>query len=171
MTENSRPTWDELVQLITELDGSGFDNVAVEYDDISVRMSRGELPVEAAAHAVPAVAPQPAAPRPAAPQPAVAQTAVPVAPAAPAAPAAPQGSAVTSPMLGIFFRSPSPGEAPFVSVGDTVTADSVIGIIEVMKLMNPVNAGIAGTISLITAKDAEAVEYGQDLLYIVPEAS
>ncbi|MGB9036545.1 MAG: biotin/lipoyl-containing protein [Paeniglutamicibacter sp.] len=78
---------------------------------------------------------------------------------------------MTSPMLGIFFRSPAPGEAPFVSVGDTVTADSVIGIIEVMKLMNPVHAGVAGTVSAIAAKDAEAVEYGQDLLFIAPEAS
>lgn len=160
MAENSRPSWDDLVQLITELDGSDFDNVAVEYDDISVRMSRGDLSTEVAAQPVPAA-------QPAAVQPALAALALPE----PSAPAAPQGTAVTSPMLGIFFRSPAPGEGPFVSVGDTVTADSVIGIIEVMKLMNPVHAGVAGTISLIAAKDAEAVEYGQDLLYIVPEAS
>lgn len=163
MAENSRPSWDDLVQLITELDGSDFDNVAVEYDDISVRMSRGELPAQQVAQAAPAVvapAPTTADPVPA-----------PVGLAPPVVPAAPQGTAVTSPMLGIFFRSPAPGEAPFVSVGDSVTADSVIGIIEVMKLMNPVNAGVAGTISLIPAKDAEAVEYGQDLMYIVPETS
>lgn len=165
MAENSRPSWDDLVQLITELDGSDFDNVAVDYDGISVRMSRGELPAEPVAQPVqvaPAAAPQPIAP-PATP--------VSAEPATPATPEAPRGTAVTSPMLGIFFRSPAPGEAPFVAVGDTVTAETVIGIIEVMKLMNPVNAGVAGTISTIAAKDAEAVEYGQDLLFIVPEAS
>lgn len=156
MAENSRPSWDDLVQLITELDGSDFDNVAVEYDGISVRMSRGELPSEAAAVALPA-------------DPAPAPVALAAPP--PAAPAAPAGTAVTSPMLGTFFRSPAPGEAPFVSVGDTVTADSVVGIIEVMKLMNPVHAGVAGTVSSIAAKDSEAVEYGQDLLYILPESS
>lgn len=162
MAENSRPSWDDLVQLITELDGSDFDNVAVEYDDISVRMSRGELPAQQVAQAAPAAVATAPAPTPADPVPA---------PAALAPPAAPQGTAVTSPMLGIFFRSPAPGEAPFVSVGDTVNADSVIGIIEVMKLMNPVHAGVAGTIASIEAKDSEAVEYGQDLLYIVSEAS
>jgi acetyl-CoA carboxylase biotin carboxyl carrier protein len=169
MAENSRPSWDDLVQLITELDGSDFDNVAVEYDDISVRMSRGELPTQQIAQAAPA-ATAPAAVAPAAP---VVPAAVAPAPAtaAPVVRAEPQGTAVTSPMLGIFFRSPAPGEAPFVSVGDTVTADSIIGIIEVMKLMNPVHAGVAGTIASIEAKDSEAVEYGQELLYIVAEAS
>jgi acetyl-CoA carboxylase biotin carboxyl carrier protein len=168
MAEHSRPSWDDLVQLITELDGSDFDNVAVEYDDISVRMSRGELPAEPVARQDPAPA-APAAPapslQPANPAPAPPET------AAPAAPAAAPGVAVTSPMIGIFFRSPSPGAAPFVSVGDTVKADSVIGIIEVMKLMNPVHAGVAGTVSSIAAEDAQAVEFGEDLMYIVPEGS
>lgn len=168
MAENSRPSWDDLVQLITELDGSDFDNVAVEYDGISVRMSRGDLPTEVPAQPVPAARAAAVQPVPA---PAALAQPEPSPPAAPAAPVAPQDTAVTSPMLGIFFRSPAPGEAPFVSVGDTVTADSVIGIIEVMKLMNPVHAGVAGTISAIAAKDAEAVEYGQDLLFIAPEAS
>jgi acetyl-CoA carboxylase biotin carboxyl carrier protein len=168
MSENSRPSWDDLVQLVTELDGSDFDNVALDYDGISVRMSRGDLPFEAAAQPVPVA---PAAAVQPAPAPAALAQPEPSAPSAPSAPAAPQGTAVTSPMLGIFFRSPAPGEAPFVSVGDTVTADTVIGIIEVMKLMNPVHAGVAGTISAIAAKDAEAVEYGQDLLFIAPEAS
>lgn len=170
MAENSRPSWDDLVQLITELDGSDFDNVAVDYDGISVRMSRGDLPTDVAAQPVPVAQAEAVQPAPA-PAPAALAQPEPSAPAAPAAPAATQGIAVMSPMLGIFFRSPAPGEPPFVSVGDTVTADSVIGIIEVMKLMNPVHAGVSGTVSAIAAKDAEAVEYGQDLLFIAPEAS
>lgn len=169
MAEHSRPSWDDLVQLITELDGSDFENVAVEYDDISVRMSRGELPAEPVARQDPAPAAPAPSPQPANPAPAPPETAAPAAPAAPSA--APQGTAVTSPMIGIFFRSPSPGAAPFVSVGDTVKADSVIGIIEVMKLMNPVHAGVAGTVSSIAAEDAQAVEFGEDLMYIVPEGS
>ncbi|MGO4857300.1 acetyl-CoA carboxylase biotin carboxyl carrier protein [Arthrobacter sp. 2MCAF14] len=170
MAENARPSWDDLVQLITEVDGSDFDNVAIEYDDISVRMSRGELPATAVAQLAPAASatsPQLTASKPAHPEPALPA----VAPPASSTPAAPHGTAVTSPMMGIFFRSPSPGAPPFVSVGDTVRTDSIIGIIEVMKLMNPVHAGIAGTISAIAVEDAQAVEFGQDLLYIVPEGS
>lgn len=170
MAENARPSWDDLVQLITELDGSDFDNVAVEYDDISVRMSRGELPAAAVAQlapAAPAASPQLTAAKPAQPDPAPAI----VAPPESSAPAAPRGTAVTSPMMGIFFRSPSPGASPFVSVGDTVGTDSIIGIVEVMKLMNPVHAGVAGTISSFAVEDTQAVEFGQDLLYIVPEGS
>lgn len=170
MAENARPSWDDLVQLITELDGSDFDNVAVEYDDISVRMSRGELPAAALAQlapAVPAPSLKPTASKPADPESAPA----PVPPARTPTPAAPQGTAVTSPMMGIFFRSPSPGASPFVSVGDTVKTDSIIGIVEVMKLMNPVHAGVAGIISSFAVEDAQAVEFGQDLLYIVPEGS
>lgn len=78
---------------------------------------------------------------------------------------------MTSPMIGTFYRSPSPGAPPFVSDGDTVQADSTIGIIEVMKLMNPVEAGVAGTVSSFAAEDAEAVEFGEDLAYILPEGS
>jgi acetyl-CoA carboxylase biotin carboxyl carrier protein len=181
MADNARPSWNELVQLIAEFDGSDFDNVAVQYDDISIRMSRGDLPAEpVAAAASPVPGPRVVAAPPAALDPTPNASVAPAAPqpasAAPEAggtlaPAAPQGTAVTSPMVGIFYRSPSPGAPPFVSEGDTVTADSTVGIIEVMKLMNPVNAGIAGTVSTFAVPDAQAVEFGQDLLYIIPEGS
>ncbi|WP_298044914.1 acetyl-CoA carboxylase [uncultured Citricoccus sp.] len=81
------------------------------------------------------------------------------------------GTAVPSPMVGVFYRSPSPGAPPFVQEGDRVEADSTIGIIEVMKLMNPVQAGVAGTVSSFAVADAQAVEFGEDLLYVVPERS
>lgn len=177
MTENSRPSWDELVQLITELDGSDFDNVAIEYDDVSVRMSRGDLPSESitspgAAPSATAATPQPSTRAPANAAPAA--SAAPQeasAPSSSALPATAEGSAVTSPMVGIFYRSPSPGAPPFVSEGDSVQADSTIGIIEVMKLMNPVQAGISGTVSSFAAEDSQAVEFGEDLAYILPEGS
>jgi acetyl-CoA carboxylase biotin carboxyl carrier protein len=73
---------------------------------------------------------------------------------------------VPAPLLGNFYAAPRPGEPPFVAVGDTVTEDSVIGIIEVMKLMNSVRASVAGTVVAILAVDGSAVEEGQPLVRI-----
>ena len=73
---------------------------------------------------------------------------------------------VAAPLLGNFYAAPRPGESPFVAVGDTVTEDSVIGIIEVMKLMNSVRAGVAGTVVAVLAVDGAAVEEGQPLVRI-----
>ena len=71
-----------------------------------------------------------------------------------------------APLLGNFYAAPRPGDPPFVEVGDTVGEDSVIGIIEVMKLMNPIRAGIAGTVVAILAEDGSAVEEGQPLIRV-----
>jgi len=100
-----------------------------------------------------------------------------VAPAAPAAAngAAPTGETpepqqdsdrvpVTAPLVGTFYRSPEPGADPFVEVGGTVEADQTVGIVEAMKLMNPVKAPQAGTVAAIHVEDGEMVEYGQSLL-------
>jgi acetyl-CoA carboxylase biotin carboxyl carrier protein len=73
---------------------------------------------------------------------------------------------VPAPLLGNFYAAPRPGEPPFVEVGDAVTEDSVIGIIEVMKLMNSVRAGVAGTVIAILAVDGSAVDEGQPLIRI-----
>ena len=73
---------------------------------------------------------------------------------------------VPAPLLGNFYAAPRPGEPPFVAVGDTVGEDSVIGIIEVMKLMNSVRAGVAGTVVAILAVDGAAVEEGQPLIRV-----
>jgi acetyl-CoA carboxylase biotin carboxyl carrier protein len=73
---------------------------------------------------------------------------------------------VPAPLLGNFYAAPRPGEPPFVSVGDTVNEDSVIGIIEVMKLMNSVRAGVAGTVVAILAVDGSAVDEGQPLIRV-----
>ena len=73
---------------------------------------------------------------------------------------------VPAPLLGNFYAAPRPGEPPFVAVGDTVTEDSVIGIIEVMKLMNSVRAGVAGKVVAILAVDGAAVEEGQPLVRV-----
>ena len=73
---------------------------------------------------------------------------------------------VPAPLLGNFYAAPRPGEPPFVAVGDTVTEDSVIGIIEVMKLMNSVRAGVAGKVVAILAVDGSAVDEGQPLIRV-----
>ena len=89
----------------------------------------------------------------------------------PAAAAATTGPAsgeidVPAPLLGNFYSAPRPGEPPFVQIGDTVGPDTTIGIIEVMKLMNPIRAGVAGTVTALLAENGKAVEEGQALLRV-----
>jgi acetyl-CoA carboxylase biotin carboxyl carrier protein len=71
---------------------------------------------------------------------------------------------IPSPMLGTFYRAPKPGAAPFVEIGSVVNEDSVIAIIEVMKLMNTVRAGVAGVITEILPADETLVEFGEVLM-------
>ena len=80
----------------------------------------------------------------------------------------PAGTPVTSASPGIFWRSPAPGEPPFVEVGQRVDPDSVIGILEVMKLMNPITAGTSGTVAAIVVENSEQVHKGSVLMVITP---
>lgn len=73
---------------------------------------------------------------------------------------------VSASLLGTFYRAPKPGAPPFVDVGSQVEEDTIIGIIEVMKLMNTVRAGVRGTVAEILAKDATLVEYGEILMRV-----
>ncbi len=101
------------------------------------------------------------------PTPVYAAAPVAAAPAAsaPAAPAAktPRGAVETSPMVGVFYAAPSPGEAPFVNVGQTVSAGETLGIIEAMKIMNPIEATKSGVIEEILVKNGEVIQFGQPL--------
>ncbi len=74
------------------------------------------------------------------------------------------GSSVPAPLLGTFYRAPKPGAPPYVEVGSQVREDTIVGIIEVMKLMNTVRAGSAGTVVEILVPDGTLVEYGQVLM-------
>lgn len=100
--------------------------------------------------------------------------AVPVAAApAPAAPAtapppAPEGPEVKSPMIGTFYRKPSPDADSFVEVGSVVEPDTVVCIIEAMKVMNEIKAEVKGTIAEVLLEDGKPVEYGQALFRIEP---
>ena len=73
---------------------------------------------------------------------------------------------VTAPLLGTFYRAPKPGAPPFIEVGSVVAEDTIIGIIEVMKLMNTVRAGTRGRVVDILAQDGALVEYGQVLVRV-----
>ncbi len=95
----------------------------------------------------------------------------PVAVAAPAAatvepPAAPSGHVVKSPMVGTFYRSPNPESKPFVEIGQTVKAGDTLCIIEAMKLLNEIEADVAGTVREILVDNGQAVEYGQPLFIV-----
>ena len=76
---------------------------------------------------------------------------------------------VKSPLLGVFYRAPKPGEPAFVEVGARVEADTVIGIIEVMKLMNTARAGVRGEVVEIFAVNGEMVEHGEALMLVRPD--
>lgn len=73
---------------------------------------------------------------------------------------------VEAPLLGNFYHAPRPGDEPFVKAGDTIGEETVIGIIEVMKLMNPVHAGVSGTVVAYVAANAVSVEAGQPLIRV-----
>lgn len=109
--------------------------------------------------AAPVILPAAAAPVAAAP-----------APAAPAAapPPAPEGPEVKSPMIGTFYRRPSPDADSFVEVGSVVEPDTVVCIIEAMKVMNEIKAEVKGTIAEVLLEDGKPVEYGQALFRIEP---
>jgi acetyl-CoA carboxylase biotin carboxyl carrier protein len=83
---------------------------------------------------------------------------------------APSGVAVTSPTVGLFWRSPKPGAPPFVEIGQHVGVDDTVCIIEVMKLMQQVKAGLAGTVVVIEPDTGAMVEHGTRLMVIEPDA-
>jgi acetyl-CoA carboxylase biotin carboxyl carrier protein len=146
---------DDVERITRLLEASHFDELHLEMDGLKLDVRRRGAPA-AAPRAQAAVA-APAAP-------AVAPTA-----RESAAAPAPVGSGlveIKAPMLGTFFRAPKPGAEPFVAVGSRVEPDTVIGIVEVMKLMNSVAAGVSGEVVEIVASDAQLVEYEQVLVRV-----
>ena len=92
--------------------------------------------------------------------------AAPPAAAAPAAPEEPKGHTLKSPMVGTFYRAPSPGAPAFVDVGQSVTKGQTLCIIEAMKLLNEIESDASGTIKAILVENGQPVEYGQPLFLI-----
>ena len=153
-------------KLIELLEESNIDEIEIKEGEESVRISRnGAKALAMAAQAAPAYAPPVYAP-PAYAVPAPAPQA-PVAPAAPAAVAVSAGHMLTSPMVGTFYRSPSPTSASFVEVGQTVKVGDIVCIVEAMKMMNQIEADKAGTVEAILVESGEPVEFDQPLFCIV----
>jgi acetyl-CoA carboxylase biotin carboxyl carrier protein len=86
--------------------------------------------------------------------------------AAPAEPAVPEGHVVKSPMVGSFYRAPSPGAKSFVDIGQTVNAGDTLCIIEAMKLLNEIETDKGGIVKAILVENGQAVEFGQPLFII-----
>ena len=149
----------EIMRLLEE---SSFDELSLETEGLTLHLRRkgaGGPAIEAPSRRTPAKAASASAP--AEPKPA---------PAKAAAPAAAGVTEVPAPLLGVFYRAPKPGEAPFVEVGSKVEADTVIAIIEVMKLMNSVRAGVKGEVVEILAQNGALVEYGETLIRVKESA-
>lgn len=143
-----------LIDLVAE---SSISELEITEGEGRVRIVKNSAPAYAAAAPSVQYAPAPQAPEAGA-------GAAPA--AAPAAPAAPQGHIVTSPMVGSFYRSPSPGADSFAQVGDTVKEGQTICIIEAMKLLNEIEADKSGVIKEVLVENGQAVEYGQPLFVI-----
>ncbi|KAE9530213.1 acetyl-CoA carboxylase biotin carboxyl carrier protein [Testudinibacter aquarius] len=144
----------KLIELVEE---SGIMEIEISEGEESVRISRGTPAPAAVQYTLPAAAPV------AAPAPTAAPAAVAV-----AAPVATEiaGHAVRSPMVGTFYRSPSPEAAAFVEVGSVVKVGDALCIVEAMKMMNRIEADKAGVVKAILVNDGEAVEFDQSLIII-----
>lgn len=155
-------------KLIEMLEESSLAEIEIREGEESIRISRASsvgghtvvstVSGSAAAPAAPAAAPAAAA------APASAPAAAGAAEAAPAA--SPTGHAVTSPMVGTFYRSANPGAKPFVDVGSEVKAGDVLCIIEAMKMMNQIESDKAGIVKAILKENGQPVEYGEPLFII-----
>ena len=145
----------KLIELVEE---SGITELEVSEEEGSVRISRATVAIPAnVQYSIPAAAPTPVA-APAAP------VAAPAAPAA--APEEIAGHKIRSPMVGTFYRSPSPEAKAFVEVGQTVKVGDALCIVEAMKMMNRIEADKAGVVKAILVNDGEPVEFDEPLIII-----
>ena len=133
---------DDVREILRLIDESDVEELRVETDGLSLYVRRGSAPAR-----------------------------TPVAPE----PRAEDGSTdgihpIVAPMLGTFYRAPAPGATPFVDVGSRVDEETVVCLIEVMKMMNAVPAGVSGTVVAVCAENAQVVEYGAPLFHVEPDS-
>lgn len=150
--------------LIELLEKSSLTELEIKEGEETVRLARHTTVVAAAPvvqHSVPPASVAEPAPRPAAPSPGPSAESV-----GKSAKSAPDGHAVRSPMVGTFYASPSPDAAPYVRVGQSVKAGETIGIIEAMKMFNPIEADVSGTITAILVEGGHAVEF-DEVMFII----
>jgi acetyl-CoA carboxylase biotin carboxyl carrier protein len=141
----------DVAEIMRLVEQSGFDSLTLEMDGIKLSLRRGgsaEQPPPTMQAPVPTV-----------------KAAPPVVTAAPPV-TDPSLHDVPAPLLGTFYRSPKPGAPPFVEVGAQVEEETIVAIIEVMKLMNTVRAGVRGTVTEILVADGALAEYGETLLRV-----
>jgi len=138
-------------KLIELLEESGISEIEIHEGEESVRISR--------ANTVVAAAPMMAAPAALAPAPAASDSGE-------SKPVVPSGHLVKSPMVGTFYRAPSPGAKAFVEVGQSVAMGETLCIVEAMKILNQIEADKSGTIKEILIENGEPVEYGQPMFVI-----
>jgi len=155
----------QIQELIKMINKSNIGELTVEQKDFRITIKQKEdhvtqvvsaQPVAVAAAPVAASAPATSAPSPAA--------------STPAAPTAPAGNLITikSPMIGTFYRRPSPDKPNFLEVGDEVSVGKVVCIIEAMKLFNEIESEVSGKVVKILVDDASPVEYDQPLFLVDP---
>jgi acetyl-CoA carboxylase biotin carboxyl carrier protein len=145
----------KLKKLIDLVQESGIGEIEITEGEEKVRISRQAAGGPPVYMAVPGMQAMP-----------MAAGVVPGAVAEAAAPAEPKGHTLKSPMVGTFYRAPSPGAPAFVEVGQAVTKGQTLCIIEAMKLLNEIESDIAGTIKAILVENGQPVEYGQALFVI-----
>jgi acetyl-CoA carboxylase biotin carboxyl carrier protein len=141
---------DDVREILRIIDESELDELRIETDGLSLHVLRGG--------AEPTPGPEPDPRRGAAAQETTPQVSAPE--------ISNDGLTIVSPTIGVFYRAPGPGQAPFVELGTRIEPGTIVGIIEVMKMMNSVPAEIAGTIVEIHVENAQPVEYGQPLFRV-----
>jgi acetyl-CoA carboxylase biotin carboxyl carrier protein len=154
----------DVAEIMRLVEQSGFDELTLEIDGMKLSLRRGGTAEGAVAGAAAqgfvaagTTAAATAGPGSTSPRPVEGNV---------SAPADPNVHDVTSPLLGTFYRAPKPGAPPFVEVGAQVAEETVVAIIEVMKLMNTVRAGVRGTVTEILLGDGALAEYGETLLRV-----
>ena len=146
----------DVAEIMRLVEQSNFDELTLEMDGIKLCLRRG---ASAQSSLAPGTGDTGAAAASGSPAPPPGTNTV-------TAPADPNVHEVASPLLGTFYRAPKPGAPPFVEVGAQVEEETVVAIIEVMKLMNTVRAGVRGTVTEILVADGALAEYGETLLLV-----
>ncbi len=159
-------TIDDIRSLVELFDQSNLSKLELESGDFELKLAKAEVVV--AAVPAPVAATVPVAPQAPAPAPVKAEAPAPAPAEAPKAAAAePAGTIIRSPMVGTFYRAPSPDAPAYVEVGARVEAGGIVCIIEAMKLMNEIEAEVGGVVKQIFVNNGDPVEFGQPLMEIV----
>ncbi len=159
-------TQDDVIRILKLIDESPMGRVSLQIGDLRIDVAKGTGPAAAPGAAATPLQPAPAA----APRPAPETKPVQKQPVQRAAAQVEENLVpIKAPLLGIFYRRPQPGSPPYVEEGSLVDENTTVALIEVMKLFNPVKAGVKGRIVEICAENNDLVEYEQVLFLVQPE--